>query len=296
MLSYDEYKAIIEDNLVSFIPEVHPYAATLRESMAYSLEVGGKRLRPVLLLASCDYAGGSIEEALPYACALEFIHTYSLIHDDLPAMDNDDLRRGHPTNHKVYGEGMAVLAGDGLLNTACEIMSQQLQSYFSDHERLVAHAKAGYDIMRSAGINGMIGGQCADVENETKEATKELVDYIEANKTGALIAAPVLAGLHIAGADDETISHFDEYARKLGQAFQVSDDILDVEGDEALIGKRIGKDLEAGKCNYAYVLGLDEAKEMLHSLTEGAKAAVRMCGEDTEFFTQLADRLEIRKA
>lgn len=296
MRSYDEYKALIEENLTSFIPEVNPFAKTVTDAMEYSLKVGGKRLRPVLLLASCDFAGGDVMEALPYACALEYIHTYSLIHDDLPAMDNDDLRRGHPTNHKVYGEGMAILAGDGLLNTACEVIQRQLVSYYEDHAKLVCHAKAGLAIIEAAGINGMIGGQVADVENETKQATAPMVEFIEANKTGALLIAPVVAGMQLAGADDSMVSDFRTYARDLGQAFQVSDDILDVEGDEALMGKKLGKDLDAGKCNYACVHGLENAKNILHSLTVNAKEAISGYGDGVQFFTELADKLETRKA
>lgn len=296
MLKYDEYKDYINENLTSFFPAIEPFAATIDKAMAYSLQVGGKRLRPVLLLAACDFAGGCIEEALPYACSLEYIHTYSLIHDDLPAMDNDDLRRGKPTNHKVFGEDMAILAGDGLLNTAAETMSRDLTKYYDDPVKMVNHAKAGLAIIESAGVKGMIAGQVADVENQYNEATAELVEFIDANKTGALLTAPVIAGLNIAGADDKMIEDFRSFAAKLGKAFQISDDILDAEGDEKLIGKKVGKDQDAGKCNYVCVHGIDAAKAKLHELTVGAKEALAPYGDDASFFIELAEKLEIRKA
>lgn len=296
MHSLKEYKAIVEENLLSYIPEVGHYADTVRSAMAYSLEAGGKRLRPALLLATTEFAEGSLEEALPYACAMEFIHTYSLIHDDLPAMDNDDLRRGKPTNHKVYGEAMAILAGDGLLNAAFEIMYNELNNHIDDLGKMTLHAKAGQVISKASGIRGMIGGQTADVENETKAATAELVSFIEANKTGVLLSAPVVAGLILAGADEDVISDFKSYAEDIGKAFQISDDILDIEGDEKLLGKKLGKDLDAGKCNYACVHGLDDAKKMLHELTDRAKATLAKYGETAQFFIQLADVLESRKA
>ncbi|MBQ0004268.1 MAG: polyprenyl synthetase family protein [Clostridiales bacterium] len=296
MLKYDDYKDYINENLTSFFPEIEPYAATIDKAMAYSLKVGGKRLRPVLLLAACDFAGGDIKEALPYACSLEYIHTYSLIHDDLPAMDNDDLRRGQPTNHIVFGEDMAILAGDGLLNTAAETMSRDLSEYYDDPVRMVNHAKAGLAIIESAGVKGMIAGQVADVENQYNEATAELVEFIDANKTGALLTAPVIAGLNIAGADDDMLDNFRSYAKQLGKAFQISDDILDAEGDEKLIGKKVGKDQDAGKCNYVCVHGIDAAKAKLHELTKGAKDALASYGDEASFFIELADKLEIRKA
>ncbi len=296
MLKYDEYKDIINERLTDFFPEIEPFAATIEKAMAYSLKVGGKRLRPVLLLAACDFAGGNIEEALPYACSLEYIHTYSLIHDDLPAMDNDDLRRGQPTNHKVFGEDMAILAGDGLLNTAAETMSRDLARFYDDPVRMVNHAKAGLAIIESAGVRGMVAGQVADVENQYNKATAELVEFIDANKTGALLIAPVVAGLNIAGADESMIENFRIFAAKLGKGFQIADDILDYEGDEALMGKKLNKDQDAGKCNYVCVHGLDSAKDKLHSLTDEAKAALAEYGSEAEFFIELVSKLETRKA
>lgn len=296
MHSFDEYKKMVNDHLTDFIPAVGDQAKTVYDAMEYSLKVGGKRLRPVLLLASCEWADGNIDEAMPYACALEYIHTYSLIHDDLPAMDNDDLRRGQPTNHKVYGEAMAILAGDGLLSSAAEVMSSDLSKYYNDHEKLVRHAKAGAEIIRRAGINGMVGGQVADVENEYTEADATLVDYIEEHKCGDLITAPVIAGLQLAGAEQNTIDDFASYAMKIGTAFQVLDDILDFEGDAELLGKNVGKDKDIGKCNYVCVHGLDAAREQLHKLTSEAQEIMNKYGDSTEFFIELAKLLENRKA
>lgn len=293
MRSYDEYKEIVNNNLLKYIPSIDDEAKTLRESMEYSLKVGGKRVRPVLLLATCEFAGGDLNEAIPYACALEYIHTYSLIHDDLPCMDNDDLRRGQPTNHKVYGDDIATLAGDGLLNSAAELMYSELVKC-NDGAKIRNHAAAGYEIMARSGVRGMIGGQVADVVNENKKGTIELVHFIEEHKTGDLITAAVLAGLIIAGADDVVKRDFEQYAMSLGIAFQVLDDILDFEGDVTLMGKTLGKDLDQDKCNYVCVHGLAAAKDELHRLTNQAITCIEKYGDDAKFFYEFADKLENR--
>ena len=294
MRNFDEYKEIVNANLTELIPELPEHSAVLGEAMKYSLEVGGKRLRPALLLASCEFAGGDLDEALPYALALEYIHTYSLIHDDLPAMDNDDLRRGKPTNHKVYGDAIAVLAGDGLLSTAAEIVCKGPLVYINDPAKMANHLKASAEIMQRAGATGMVAGQTADIRGESIEPTAELVRYIEEHKTADLITAPVRAGLFIAGASEETLSAFTTYAKAIGIAFQILDDILDVEGDQELTGKTLGKDAEQGKCSYVYVHGIDAAKEELHSLTQEAKDSLAPFGDEASFFVELADSLETR--
>lgn len=294
MRSFDEYKEIINSGLTELIPELPEHSSVLTEAMKYSLEVGGKRLRPVLLLAACEFAGGDIDEALPYALALEYIHTYSLIHDDLPAMDNDDLRRGKPTNHKVYGEAMAILAGDGLLSTAAEILCKGPLVYVGDASKMACHARASAEIMQRAGATGMVAGQTADVRGEDLEPTPDLLRYIEEHKTADLITAPVRAGLFIANAPDKVIAAFTAYAKAIGVAFQILDDILDVEGDQQLMGKTLGKDAEQGKCSYVYVHGMDAARTELHRLTQEAKTALSPFGEDVSFFMELADSLEIR--
>ena len=293
MHSYEEYKIIINSNILKYIPAISSEAGILRESMEYSLKVGGKRVRPTLLLAACEFAGGCIDTALPYACALEFIHTYSLIHDDLPAMDNDDLRRGKPTNHKVYGEDIAILAGDGLLNSAAQLMySEALKC--NNSEDVFNHIAAGHEIMSRSGVCGMIGGQTADVVNENKQGTPELVHYIEEHKTGDLITAAVMAGLHLAGADQSVLADFEQYAMNIGIAFQVLDDILDFEGDAKLLGKTLGKDAEQEKCNYVCVHGLDAARNELHRLTTESINAIKKYGYDATYFIDMAKQLESR--
>ena len=296
MRSFNDYKTLINEHLTDLIADAGAEAALLAEAMRYSLEVGGKRLRPALLLAACDFAGGNIEEALPYALSLEYIHTYSLIHDDLPAMDNDDLRRGKPTNHKVYGEAMAILAGDGLLSTAAETLSGEALKYHEEPGKMRDHIRAAHEILSRAGARGMIAGQTADILGEKLEPTPEYVRYIELHKTADLITAPVRAGLMLAGADEDMLGRFTLYAQDMGIAFQILDDILDIEGDQELLGKTLGKDAEQGKCNYAYVHGLEAAKEELHRLTSDAKDALSVYGSDACFFTDLADTLEIRKS
>ena len=293
MRSFEEYRDLIENNLLSYLPETGEYASVLRESMAYSLSIGGKRIRPVLLLAANEMAGGDMSKALPYACAIEFIHTYSLIHDDLPAMDNDDMRRGKPSNHKVYGEAMAILAGDGLLNTAAELISAQALSLKGDADALYAHSRAAHEIHKRAGASGMIAGQTADINSEGKAANADIVSFIEEHKTADLITAPVRAGLMLASASDKMIEDFTVYAKDIGIAFQILDDILDIEGDEALMGKTLGKDSNQDKCNYAFVHGIEAAKSELARLTEEAKASVSAY-ENSNFFIELADMLAIR--
>lgn len=294
MKTFYEYKHIVNEHLGDRLPDIQPEADILRQAMEYSLRVGGKRLRPVLMLAACDFARGDINEALPYALCVEYIHTYSLIHDDLPAMDNDDLRRGQPTNHKVYGEDMAILAGDGLLSSAAEALTAEPLRYASEPDRMIRHLRAAHEILSRAGATGMIAGQVADVRSEYEEADASVVRFIEEHKTADLITAPVRAGLMIAGASDRVLKDFTEYAFNTGIAFQVLDDILDFEGDAGLIGKNVGKDKDLGKCNYVCVHGMDAAKEELHRLTGAAKSAIESYGMQAAFFMQLAEDLETR--
>jgi len=262
--------------------------------MTYSLKAGGKKLRSVLLLAACEFCGGDEKTALPYACAIEYIHTYSLIHDDLPAMDNDDLRRGIPTNHKVFGDAIAVLAGDGLLTSAFEAMNKDLLLYFDNMELLKRRVRAVYEISKGAGCRGMIAGQVADIEAENKQCTKEILDYIHLNKTAALIKAAVRAGAYLGGTDVKTLEDLDEYAENIGLAFQIVDDILDVSGDEGQLGKKIGSDLTNQKATYPCRYGLEESREKARELTENAKKAMEPYYDNAEFFIKLADDLADR--
>lgn len=296
-MQFEEYlrlKKLVDDHILYFLPEIDHNSYTVSEAMTYSLTAGGKKLRPVLLLAACNFCGGDEKLALPYACAIEYIHTYSLIHDDLPAMDNDDLRRGSPTNHKVFGEAVAILAGDGLLTSAFETMNKDMLLYLDNVEKLKRRVRAVYEISKGAGCRGMIAGQIADIEAQNKECTKELLDYIHLNKTAALIKAAVRAGAHLGGADKEILEHLDEYAENIGLAFQIMDDILDYNGDEEQTGKKTGSDKANNKTTYPCRYGLQESYNKIRELTENAKRSMELYNDDAEFFFKLADELAER--
>jgi geranylgeranyl diphosphate synthase type II len=255
--------------------------ASLREEMAYSVFAGGKRLRPRLLLAACETAGGAYDDtAVDFACAVEMIHTYSLIHDDLPAMDDDALRRGKPTSHIKYGEANAILAGDALLNLAFEVMANRVAAGFNRQSEAPANgikqfpgaerpARAMAVIAKASGASGMIAGQAADMEYEGKEIDAATLTYIHANKTGALIASCLEAGAILGGADDEAVNGYAALGRKMGLAFQIRDDILDVTATEAQLGKPIGSDEKNLKNTYVSVHGLERAREEYKKLSAG---------------------------
>jgi len=283
MKSYTEYLNMVEGALTQQLASLGYIPEKLFEAMDYSLSAGGKRLRPVLLLAACDTLGGNVDEALPFACALEMIHTYSLIHDDLPAMDNDDLRRGRPTNHKVYGEGMAILAGDGLLSAAMELMLRS--AVRMDDMRGIRAAEA---IARRAGVTGMVAGQVMDVTGEGSEPTLEKVDYIHRHKTADLLTAPIEAGLILAGADDAVVKAGCEYGVNLGLAFQMVDDLLDVEGDAATLGKTPGKDAAEGKLTWVAVKGVNQTREDAKNAVDQAVSALNSISGETNFLKTLA--------
>jgi geranylgeranyl diphosphate synthase type II len=241
----DKVNARLE-KYIELAPGIPP---RLQEAMAYSLEAGGKRLRPILVLLSCEASGGSVEAALPAACAIEMVHTYSLIHDDLPAMDNDDLRRGRPTNHVVFGEALAILAGDGLLTLAFEVLARDVSP-----PEIAAACCA--DLARAAGMAGMVGGQVADLEAEGR--TVSLLDELEGihrRKTGALLASSLTLGARIARAGNEDLHRLASYGRCLGLAFQITDDLLDVCGTTQSLGKAVQKDASRGKLTYPSLLG-----------------------------------------
>ena len=247
MLEFNEYLKIVEEHLEDYFPAETEMNKVILDSMKYSLRAGGKRLRPVLTLSACDYAGGDIYDALPYACAMEYIHTYSLIHDDLPAMDNDELRRGKPSNHMVFGPGMATLAGDGLLNLAFETMLNDMASHAGDPEALKCRVMAAKAIASGSGVSGMVGGQAVDIENEKYVRNEDTLKFIDKGKTSALIEAAVKAGLYVAGADDDTMADLTYYAEKIGVAFQIADDILNVTSTAEEMGKPVGDDEEDDK-------------------------------------------------
>ncbi len=283
MKTYAEYLQLVEGELSKQLASLGDIPARLFEAMNYSLTAGGKRLRPVLLLAACDTLGGDVEEALPFACALEMIHTYSLIHDDLPAMDNDDLRRGRPTNHKVFGEGMAILAGDGLLSAAMELM---LRSAVRMGD--LRGIRAAEAIARRAGVTGMVAGQVMDVTGEGSTPTLEKVDYIHRHKTADLLTAPIEAGLLLAGADEATVAAGCEYGVYLGLAFQMVDDLLDVEGDAATLGKTPGKDAAEGKLTWVAVKGAEQTRQDARDAVEKAVSALKRISGETNFLKALA--------
>ncbi len=293
--TYDDYKELVERHIMDFVPNIDNKSISLYESMKYSLMAGGKRLRPVLLLASCEFAGGNIREAVPYACAMEYIHTYSLIHDDLPAMDNDDLRRGLPTNHKVYGEALAILAGDGLLTCAFEAITKDMMMVYDDQEKIRKRVNAAYEIAKGAGCRGMVAGQVSDIEAENAVASNEMLEYIHLNKTGALIRAAVKAGLYLGSPDDNMIDNMQKYAEYLGLAYQIADDILDVVGNPEEMGKSMGSDVKKNKNTYPSINGLDAAYRRLDEVTSKAVESIGDYYDNAEFFRDLVLRLAKRK-
>ena len=292
--TFDQYRELVENHILDFLPDIDPKSITLYDSMKYSVTAGGKRIRPVLVLAACDFCGGSIEEALPYACAIEYIHTYSLIHDDMPCMDDDDLRRGVPTNHKVYGEAVATLAGDGLQSAAYEAMNRDMLLYLDDPAALNKRVRACYEICKGSGCRGIVAGQVADIEAEGSQCSREMLDYIHITKTAALIIAAVRAGAYLGNADEKTLEDLTVFAENLGLAFQICDDILDVIGEEAMLGKKTGADAANNKATYPSIVGLDESKERLEDLTNRAIDALSDYYDNAELFVKLAKDLETR--
>ena len=282
--TYDEYRILAEHALTPMLDSLGGIPEPLRGAMVYSLEAGGKRLRPVMLLAACEMAGGQAETALPFACALEMIHTYSLIHDDLPAMDNDDLRRGKPTNHKVFGENIAILAGDGLLNAAVELMTVSAVRIGD-----LRGIRAMEIIMRHAGVTGMIAGQTADVTADGKEPDETLVTYIHTHKTADMLEAAVEAGLALAGARDSDIQTGHEYALHLGLAFQMTDDLLDVTGDAAVMGKN--PHMDENKMTWVALKGVEGTRRDAEREISAARQALEKLSWDTAFFAEIADGL-----
>lgn len=263
--------------------------ARLYESMRYSLTAGGKRIRPVLVLETSAMFGGDRKEALPIACAVEMLHTYSLIHDDLPCMDNDDLRRGKPTNHKLYGEAGALLAGDALLTAAFETITEN-QDSFSDRQIL--------DTVRvlstAAGARGMVGGQALDIQENTQQAGEEYLKELQTLKTGALLRASGKIGAILAGCTKHEMEDIDIYCSNIGLAFQIQDDVLDVVSDEETLGKRIKQDVQNNKVTFINILGLDGCRKRISALTEKAIDAVSKY-ENGEFLIWLAGKLEDRQ-
>ncbi|KEI07095.1 polyprenyl synthetase family protein [Clostridium botulinum] len=258
------------------------YNKLLYDSMKYSIEVGGKRIRPILMLSTYSIYKDNYKDIMPMACAIEMIHTYSLIHDDLPGMDNDDLRRGKPTNHKIFGEAIAILAGDGLLNEAMNIMF----NYSLDHDKIALMASKV--ISEAAGAEGMIGGQVVDIISEGQKISIDKLKYMHKNKTGQLIKSSIIAGAILGGACKEEIEILDEFGSKLGLAFQIKDDILDVIGDSKVLGKEVHKDDENNKTTFISCFGLEKCKELCVELTDQCIKLLSSIGKDTKQLENIA--------
>jgi geranylgeranyl diphosphate synthase type II len=270
-------REIVNQALDRCLPDENKEPKSLHQAMRYSVFAGGKRFRPILAIASFEAVGGKGKAILPVACAIEMIHTYSLIHDDLPCMDDDDLRRGKPTLHKVYGDGMAVLAGDALHALAFELLLQ------SKNPQVV------YEVAKAIGTEGMIGGQVKDLEAEGKKVSLKQVEYIHTHKTGKLLRASVRAGAILGGADKATLSALSSYGEKFGLAFQIVDDILDVVGKEEVIGKKKGSDKANSKATYPEVIGLEESKILAKDLLTQAKSKLKVLKDKSCVFEMLAD-------
>ncbi|CAD7771543.1 MAG: Farnesyl diphosphate synthase [Candidatus Methanoperedenaceae archaeon GB50] len=271
-----ERKLLVEEALEHYLPPQKGFYNPIVEAMRYSLFAGGKRLRPILCLAATEIVGGKKETALPVACALEMIHTYSLIHDDLPAMDNDDFRRGKPTNHRVFGEAMAILAGDGLLTEAFYLLT------YPDLLEKIPPAQLvwiSHLIAQAAGFRGMVSGQVMDLEATGKEIGLEELKAIHDHKTGALIRVAVESGAIIGGGNKTEVEALKEYGTQIGLAFQIVDDVLDIEGNPEDMGKNIGSDEPQQKATYPKLVGLNEAKEMAQTCIKRGIHALKPFGE-----------------
>ncbi|MNO39161.1 Farnesyl diphosphate synthase [compost metagenome] len=289
----DEYIAeisgLVMNELEAALPGDWNVPSNLKDAMNYSLQAGGKRLRPLLVIAACEALGGSRGAALPVAAAIEMVHTYSLIHDDLPAMDNDDYRRGKLTNHKVYGEATAILAGDALLTHAFYSVVQASRKHGVSAEHVLSVVE---DLAEMAGPRGMVGGQIADMEGEQGLTDLEQLQYIHRHKTGDLIIFSLVAGGRIAGAGSRQLEALRDFGTHIGLAFQIQDDILDLVGDEGKLGKKTGSDLKQQKVTYPYFIGLDASREEVKRLTEAARSAVLEGGfQDNTRLLDIADYL-----
>ena len=289
---FNRLKNLINDHILDFMPVIDQKVSTLYDSMRYSLTAGGKRIRPVLMMSAGLMCGEKEEFLLPFACAAEFIQTYSLIHDDLPAMDNDDYRRGMLTNHKVYGEDIAILAGDALLSASYEVMGKQMLLFLDDEDRLKRLTRALFELTKGTGVRGMVAGQVADVENEGKACSEEMLTFIHANKTAAFIKSATLAGGYLGGADEQTLSDLRVYGEHLGLAFQIVDDILDVIGDEKALGKKVHVDAQLNKATFPTLYGLEKSTELAMGHLAKARDAMEKYYDEAEVFNDIIDFLE----
>ena len=287
----EDRQNIVEEALYRYLPE-DGIPTEIYKAVRYSVFNGGKRIRPILCLAAAEAVGGDLVPAMPVACALELIHTYSLIHDDLPSMDNDDFRRGKPTCHKVFGENIAILAGDALLTEAFSLLSRAEKVMFSAERRLAIIQ----EIAEAAGIGGMVGGQALDVISEKSGADQKILQEIHRRKTAALIVAAVKSGALIFNAGKDKIQSLTEYGINVGLAFQISDDILNVEGDSELMGKGTGSDAARNKLTYPSLMGIQKAKEKLAEHIEAAVASLSGFGERSMPLVVIARYIKERKS
>lgn len=287
-----EKRQIVDQALDLALPLPEDLTRNVVEAMRYSLFAGGKRLRPILCLAGAEAVGAEAESALPAAVTLEMIHTYSLIHDDLPAMDDDDLRRGRATSHKVFGEALAVLAGDGLLTEGLGFLAGAAVKGGLEPSLALAALSL---IAGAAGPGGMVGGQAVDIESEGRDVGRDVVEFIHERKTGALIAASVTSGAILGRGSESRIAALEDYGRRIGLAFQIVDDILDVEGDTISLGKEAGADQARGKATFPKAAGLDRAREEAQRLVEEAVKSLENFGAQADPLRAIAEYLLTRK-
>ena len=282
-------KSRIEEKLPLYVENLNA-PEIIKQAMVYSLKAGGKRIRPLLLLATLHALGKETEIGLPVACAIEMVHTYSLIHDDLPSMDNDDLRRGKPTNHKIFGEAMAILAGDGLLTYSFQIIANIQHPEITSDTKIALISK----LAQAAGPEGMVAGQVADIQGEGKRLSLEELEYIHINKTGRMLEYSVLAGAILGGATPEQMRQLGAFAYHLGLAFQIRDDILDIEGTEEKIGKPVGSDIQNQKITYPSLLSLAGAKDRLAYHIDEAKKSLRVANVQDEVLQSICNLIATR--
>ncbi len=287
------YKSIIDSELEKVMPNEDSLQKKIFEAMRYSIFAGGKRLRPILTLKTSELISGSYKETIEIALGIEMIHTYSLVHDDLPAMDNDDFRRGKPTNHKVFGEDIAILAGDGLLNLAYETMLRGIPL----NETYERHILAIREVSRAAGIYGMIGGQTVDIKSKDDILEKDKLTFIHNHKTSALIEASIVSGAIVAGANSEQIDNLRKYGQAIGLCFQIRDDILDKIGDKKILGKNTGSDESNHKLTYLSLYGMENSIHEIERLNKEAVKSLSAFNEkEALFFKELANYLAYRKS
>ena len=289
-----KYQDLVNNELEKYVRKQECPEKILNNSMEYSLMAGGKRLRPILVIATYQLFKNDYEECLPFAVAIEMVHNFSLIHDDLPEVDNDDFRHGKPTNHKKFNHPTALLAGDGLLNQAYIVISDEILYSIENQYKENFHNRAKAFNEFTKAVDRMIAGEYLDTELEGKTISKEMLEYIHINKTGALLKLCVRMGAILAGASEDDLERLSKYAEKIGLAFQIKDDILSEEGDSKITGKPVGNDKELGKCTYVSQFGIEGAKEKLEKITNEAIEEINVYGDKAEFLNQLATYIKDR--